>query len=69
MANTNFKLSMAAIRVNAGFTQSEIAEKMHISKVTLCSWETGKTSPRQDQFKEFCDICGVPNEYIFLIQT
>lgn len=60
------KISMAAARVNAGFTQREIAAKMQVSTNTIVNWEKGKVVPKPAQFKMYCDLCGMPVEYIFL---
>ena len=35
------KISMAAARVNAKLTQSDIACKMSVSKQTIINWEKG----------------------------
>lgn len=45
----NLKISLASARVNAGLTQSEVAEKMHVSNRTVVSWEKGETSPSVTQ--------------------
>ena len=39
------EISLAAARVNAGFTQAEVAKHMRISNKTLSNWETGATEP------------------------
>ena len=36
---SDFKITMAAARVNAGMTQTEAAEKLGISRATLIAWE------------------------------
>lgn len=62
----DFKISMAAARVNANMTQGELAEKMGVSIVTILKWEKGTTAPTILQFKKFCEICGAPEDIIFL---
>lgn len=54
----DIKISLSAMRVNANLSQDEVCKEMHISKNTLCSWENGKLSPRIEQVKELCKICG-----------
>lgn len=61
-----FKITMAAARVNAGKTQREVAEIMHVSPQTIVNWENNKISPKPAQLKMFCDICQVPVGLIFL---
>lgn len=63
---TNLQISMAAARVNAGFTQREIAAKMQVSTATILNWEKGKVVPKPAQLKMFCDLCGISVEHIFL---
>ena len=63
------KLSLKAARVNAGFKQTEIAEKMGISPATLISWEKGKTEPKANQLMRFCELVGMQPEDIFLPTT
>ena len=62
----NFKISMAAARVNADMTQSEIASRMGVSKQTIVNWENGKVIPKPAQLKMFCDLCQAPVDAIFL---
>lgn len=61
-----FQISLRAARVNANMKQEDIAEAMKVSKATIVSWESGKTYPRAEQFKEMCDIYNAPIEHIFL---
>ena len=50
----DFKITMAAARVNAGKTQAEVAEALHVGKQTVVSWERGRTSPTMEKAIEFC---------------
>ena len=68
MADDNFKISLAAARVNAGLTQEEVAKTLKISKQTICNWETGKTSPTISRFQQLCEMYAIPQNYIFLPQ-
>ncbi|MFP3155814.1 helix-turn-helix domain-containing protein [Lachnospiraceae bacterium ZAX-1] len=63
---SDYKISLAAARVNAGLTQEEIARKMEVNKSTILNWEKGKIIPKPAQFKMFCDIAKVPEDIIFL---
>lgn len=60
------KISLAAARVNAGLTQSDIAREMHINKSTVVNWEKGRITPKPAQFEKFCALCGIDKDYIFL---
>lgn len=60
------QISLAAARVNAGMTQDEVAERMHVSKQTVVNWEKGRVIPKFAQLKTYCDIVGIPEDNIFL---
>ena len=62
----NYKISLAAARVNAGMTQNDIAKKMHISKNTVMNWEKGKVELKPAQFKMYCEIVKAPEDAISL---
>lgn len=61
-----FKITLAAARVNAGMTQSEVAAKMHVSKNTIVNWEKGKIEMKPAQFDFFCKIVQAPKDNILL---
>lgn len=60
------KISLAAARVNAGMTQSEVAEVMHVSKQTIVNWEKGKIVPKTAQLSFLCQLYKMSIDYIFL---
>lgn len=62
------KISLAAARVNANMTQTEVAEKMHVSKQTIVNWEKGKIIPGTAQLSFLCKLCSFPVDNIFLPQ-
>ncbi len=41
------QISLAAARINAKKTQSDVAKEMHVSKQTIVNWENGKSYTRQ----------------------
>lgn len=59
-----YRVSMAAARVNAGFTQYRLAEEMKVSKQTVVNWEAGISCPDIFNFLLFCEICGVQPDFI-----
>lgn len=65
----DFKISMAAARVNAGMTQTDVAKKMRLNKQTIVNWEKGRVIPKPAQFKMYCEIVGITEDYIFLPAT
>ncbi len=62
----DLKISLAAARVNANLTQSDIAAEMRLSKQTIINWEKGRNTPKAAQLKMFCDICRISVDNIFL---
>lgn len=60
------QISLAAARVNAGLTQGEVADMMHVGKQTIVSWEKGLSEPKITQARQLSDIYGMPLDYIFL---
>lgn len=57
---TNSKISLAAARVNAGYIQKEVAERLNMGERTMQNWESGKTAPTVDKFIELCRLYNRP---------
>lgn len=53
-----FKVSLTAARVNAGFTLKEAAKLLKVSERTISRWESGKASPSVDHFVGLCKLYG-----------
>ncbi len=49
-------MTLKAARVNAGLKQREVAEKMNVSRETICKWENGKTTPNVKQAAAICKL-------------
>lgn len=60
----DFKISLAAARVNAGMTQKEAAKKLNVNVSTMQNWESGKTAPTVDKFIELCRLYGCPTNTV-----
>ena len=61
-----FQISLAAARVNAGFTQEEVAKVMKVGKQTIVSWERGNSEPKMSQSRKLSELYKIPLDYIFL---
>ena len=59
------QITLKAARVNKGYTQAFVADKLGVSIGTLKNWESGKTFPRQPQIEQLCEIYGVGYDNIF----
>ena len=62
----DYKITLAAARVNAKLTQGDVAAKMKVSKQTIVNWENGRVEMKPAQFKMYCEIVGAPEDSIFL---
>ena len=63
------RISLAAARVNAGYTQEEVAKIMHVGKQTVLNWEKGKTEPKTSQARKLSEIYNMPIQFIFFEDT
>lgn len=52
------KMSLAAARVNAELTQSQVCKVLKIGKNTLCSYEAYNTKPDIDKAQELASLYG-----------
>lgn len=60
------KISLAAARVNAGWTQEAVAKALNVGKQTIVSWEKGRTEPKISQIRALCELYNIPLDFIFL---
>lgn len=60
------KVTIRAARVNANYTQAEIADKMGVSRATINAWERGRVKMKPHQIFAFCYICGVTEDLLIL---
>ena len=63
------KISLKAARVNAGFSQREVADKLKVSNKTICKWENGETFPSVEKITLLCELYGVPYDNINFYPT
>jgi len=69
MGSDKIQISLAAARVNAGYTQESAAKALHISKATLISWEKGKSEPKTSQARQISDLYGMPYDAIIFLPS
>lgn len=60
------KLTLKAARVNAGLTQTEFAEALGVSKMTVFEWENGKRRVRPVYMPLIARVTGVSVNDIIL---
>lgn len=50
------KITLKAARVNAGYTQEEVAKLMGVSTLTIGKWETNSDVLKLKNAKKLCEI-------------
>lgn len=60
------KISLEAVRVNAGMSQKEWAKRLGVSNNTVVNWEKGSTEPTLSQVREMSLLSGIPMDFIFV---
>ena len=50
-------------RIEIGFSQSAIADKLHINRSSYFNWENEKTKPNQSNLKQLAILLDVPETY------
>lgn len=60
------RISLRAARVNAGLTQADVAEKTGKDRMTINSWENGKSPIDMANFTFLCNLYGIDSKYILL---
>ena len=50
------RMTLRAARVNAGYSQKEVADLLQISNKTLSSWENGDTFPSIKKIECLCKL-------------
>lgn len=58
------KLTLKALRVNAGLKQKEVAKMLGKSDKTISSWENGLSFPRTEDIDAICKLYGVKYDNI-----
>ena len=58
------KITMAAARVNAGFSQKQLATECGVSESTVINWEHGKRSPKLKHLPKLQQAYGIPLDYV-----
>lgn len=60
------QISLAAARVNAGYTQEAVAKALNVGKQTIVSWEKGRSEPKMSQSRALSELYNIPLDNIFL---
>lgn len=57
------KLSL--LRKEKGLTQSELAERMDVSRQAVSRWEAGESAPSTENLRRLCELYDVPLDELF----
>lgn len=58
------KWRLCACRINAGYTQKEVAGKIGVSEQTIIKWEAGETAPKMEFAQKLSELYAVPLAYM-----
>lgn len=58
------KWRLCACRVNAGYTQKEVAQILGVVEKTIIDWEAGRYSPRMEHAQQLSELYLVPLAYM-----
>lgn len=64
----DFRITLAAARVNRGLTQDEVCKMIHISKTTLVKIEKYKINVSTEMLEKLSDIYNVPDKDLFFLK-
>ncbi len=59
------QISLASARVNAQYTQKEVAKFMGVDRSTVIRWEKGEKIPDYDESKKLSGLYEIPLDNIF----
>ena len=60
------QITLKAARINAGLSQTEVAEKLNRTKETISKWETGKVKLKAIDFQQLCNLYKIEMPNVFL---
>lgn len=63
------KISLAAARINAGYTQDQVATILKVAPSTVRNWESGKTTPNLQKVSELCELYNMSYDYIDFVRN
>lgn len=63
------QITLAAARVNAGMTQEDVAQQMHVGKQTVVNWEKGKTEPTVSQGQKLSNLFKIPMDNLIFLPS
>lgn len=65
MKKAQFQITLAGARTSNGLTIEEVANKLHVSKATIVTWENDSSKIKFKNLMELSNLYGVPMDYIY----
>ena len=62
-------MAIKALREAKGYSRSELAQLMGVSRPAVVKWETGKSAPRSDKLPLLAQILGVEVGQLYTSNT
>ena len=63
--NNLFSVRLKELRLQHGFSQEELAEKIGIKQNSYSDWEHGKSKPNYEKLEKIADFFGVSLDWLF----
>lgn len=60
-----FSVRLKELRLQHGFSQEELAEKIGIKRNSYSDWENGKCKPNYEKLEKIADFSGVSLDWLF----
>lgn len=60
-----FSVRLKELRLQHGFSQEELAEKIGIKRNSYSDWENGKCKPNYEKIEKIADFFGVSLDWLF----
>lgn len=64
MSFFNMKWRLAACRVQAGYTQKEVASLIGVVEQTMIRWEQGASTPKMEEAQKLSELYQIPLAYM-----
>lgn len=61
-----FRTKLVSLREDEGLSQDELAEKCHVSRLTISRWERGETWPKPDDLSALAKAFRVDPKVFFM---
>lgn len=65
ITSNRFSQRLKELRLKRGLTQQEIADLVHVNRVTYTNWEKGKREPSFENLVKLADLFEVSLDWLF----